>query len=332
MYWIPDDHVEILENNVSTGSWHARSCTIAGSIAQRRPHAPSEPSVLLGFLTTRKTNTLADTNAERHQKLSTAFAIPPWLWQSKEQDANGYFFGSSVQTPGDSAQANHVSVFRFVVKYVTATKATPAGRTTSVRYDWHIMTFVVSKKASNAVVLLCFDTPTELRKQLSASVKDSSAEDFAEHPFHLHAFVLQAVVELYDHALWQFRDLVRALEHGRPTIDDPDPDYVAIDELARHVLHSSEVLSTALNVVGNMIDELGRYSSIHPPRGATANDPGSVIRHQRSMLQFMHNRALALESRLKNEISLAFHITAQHTSLALTPVRAVRVMSTSERI
>ncbi|GIZ43079.1 hypothetical protein CKM354_000632000 [Cercospora kikuchii] len=98
-------------------------------------------------------------------------------------------------------------------------------------------------------------------------------------------------------------------------------------ELARHVLHSSEALSTALNVVGSIIDELERDSRIHP-RGAIANDPASLIRHQRSILQFMHNRALALESRLNNEISLAFHITAQHTSLSSARIsEAARVDS-----
>ncbi|GIZ49970.1 hypothetical protein CKM354_001298500 [Cercospora kikuchii] len=102
-------------------------------------------------------------------------------------------------------------------------------------------------------------------------------------------------------------------------------------DLARHVLHSSEALSTALNVVGNIIDELERYQDIHS-REAISTSPASVIRHQRSVLQSMHNRALALESRLNNEISLAFHITAQHTSLSSARIsEAARVDSNATK-
>lgn len=200
-----------------------------------------------------------------------------------------------------------------MIKYVTDEIHKPSRPIPDIKYDWHILTFVTYWEMGNVARLLCFDSPPQLKGMIEQSLREAATDDLMAHPFALHVLVLEHVVELYDHAIWQFRDFVRATETQRLTIEDPQPDYTAMHELSRHVMHCTEVLSTALNVMEHILEELSR-SQIQPLQPFDY-DPGPAIRQQKSMLQFMHNRSIAVEDRLKNEINLAFHITSQHSNL-----------------
>lgn len=113
-------------------------------------------------------------------------------------------------------------------------------------------------------------------------------------------------------AIWAFRDDVRTHEKLRPTLANPQPSYAEMHELARHVMHSSEVSATALNVIDSMLAALSTYDGFST---ASSADPAPEIRRQKSLLQCMHLRSKALEERLRNEINLAFHISSQADSL-----------------
>lgn len=245
--------------------------------------------------------------------LSSNFGIPRWLWMAKEQDSNGYFYGRALASHDPQAAKRQVTVFRFMIKYVTRTTPKASGPIPDIEYDWHILTFVTYWESGQVARLLCFDSPPQPKKMIEQSLCEADIDDLLAHPFAFHAFVLEHVAELYDHAIWQFRDFVRDSERQRLTIENPQPDYTAMHELSRHVMHCSEVLSTALNVMDHILEELAR--SQERPLQSSTLDPGPAIRHQKSRLQFMHNRSIAVEDRLKNEINLAFHITSQHSNL-----------------
>lgn len=201
-----------------------------------------------------------------------------------------------------------------MIKYVTRSKEKKSRPIPDISYDWHILTFVTYWEQGGKARLLCFNSPRDLKTMIEQSLQDADLSELTSHPFAFHTIVLRHVAELYDRAIWQFRDPVRATEKQRLTIEDPQADYTAMHELARHVMHSSEVLSTALNVMEHIISELVRWQSKGLAQTPTC-DPGPEIRYQKSRLQFMHNRSKALEDRLKNEITLAFHITSQHSNL-----------------
>lgn len=233
---------------------------------------------------------------------------------TKEQDSNGYFYGRTLVSHDQQAAKRQVTVFRFMIKYVTYTTPKPSGGPIpDIHYAWHILTFVTYWESGKVARLLCFDNPPQLQNAIEQSLREVPIDDLLAHPFAFHALILEHVAELYDHAIWQFRDFVRDTERQRLTIENPQPDYTAMHELSRHVMHCTEVLSTALNVMDHIIEELAR--SQQRPLQPFDYDPGPAIRHQKSMLQFMHNRSKAVEDRLKNEINLAFHVTSQHSNL-----------------
>jgi Mg2+ and Co2+ transporter CorA len=263
--------------------------------------------------------------------LSSRFAIPKWLWRTKEQDQNGYFYGASLPPTVRSKPKKHTTVFRFMVKYITEGRPRVDNANPYIFYDWYVLTFATYWTSTGESVLLCFNVPVSLKAGIQRSLDNTKRDNLTSHPFGFHPVVLEQVTELYDHAVWQFRDCVRNLERYRPTLESPVADYTAMHELARHTMHSSEVLTTGLNVMENMlanVDSFYRCDALSP----NASDPEPAIRHQRSVLQFMLNRSRALEDRLRNEINLAFHITSQHTNMLSTEIaRAAKIDSTATK-
>ncbi|CZT19440.1 uncharacterized protein RCC_05291 [Ramularia collo-cygni] len=251
------------------------------------------------------------------EALATSFGVPAWFWTKKSQEASGYWYynNSSDNTAGNSApRPRHISVFRFIIKYSTGAPwaAHEPGRADS--YDWHRMSFVtLYRPSTSTATLLCIDVPAALEKNIQQALMDMNSNDvLLSHPFAYHELILEHVVDIYDQAIWAFRDYVRNHEKHRPLLPNPRPDYVGMHELARHVMHSSEVSATALNVIESMLDSLSTYRH-HSTAGFL--DPAPEIRRQKSLLQCMNLRSKALEERLRNEINLAFHISAQADSL-----------------
>ncbi|CAK3812940.1 Hypothetical predicted protein [Lecanosticta acicola] len=282
-----------------------------------------------------KTLSHAPLNNELQSRLTSLYNIPQWLWeaQAKDKDYNGFFYGAHT------GHESHTSIFRFMIKYVTGETRTAESVLPEIRYRWHILTFVSYWKTEGTVRLLClfpkedFSGYASLRGDMKQAFEETSTDTLSSHPFAAHPLVLKQVTRLYDQAIRQFRGYVRETEEHRPSIEKPHTNYVAMHELARHTMHCSEVLATALNVMKNMLEEFDRVTStckleLKP----TSYDPGPEIRHRNSVLQFMHNRSLAIEDRLRNEINLALHITSQHANkLSAEIAEAARVDSRTQK-
>ena len=243
-------------------------------------------------------------NLDLYKPFASILSVPKWFWKAKTQEASGFYYGNNVnQTTSERDSSRHLSIVRFLVKYGTRGQTVTTKPCVQVDYDWHKLTFVIQWRPPGNVVLLCFDLPAGLRDEIEASFLDVIPESLTVHPFGIHAKLLDSVVELYDSSVWFFRDVVRAQEHHRPTSENLELDYAGLHELARHVIHASEVSATALNVMGSMLHEMAVWQS----RGSAlpgVMDAESEIRHLKSLLECIHLRSKALEDRLKNEINL----------------------------
>lgn len=142
-----------------------------------------------------------------------------------------------------------------------------------------------------------------IKKGLSGQASQLSLSQ----PFAIHSVLLECIVILFDKAVWAWRDQVRHTEENRASLANPEPDYMGMHEIARHVIHSSEMLDTAITVLNEMLDEQSIFSSENElPKQALleTKQTSKAFRHHISTLKFIHKRSRALEKRLNNEINL----------------------------
>lgn len=98
-------------------------------------------------------------------------------------------------------------------------------------------------------------------------------------------------------------------ENGQNRIStlDPHPDYVAMHELARHTIHSSEMIAAAAETVANLIQEHELFVNDNASLVLSTTLNKQAMRQLRShiaLLKSLHLRSKALEDRLQNEINL----------------------------
>ncbi|KXT08452.1 hypothetical protein AC579_5617 [Pseudocercospora musae] len=272
------------------------------------------PVIIIFISTTHADNT--PSNTKTHTALATKLSIPTFFWQAKVQNASGYFYARHHATPADP---HYMTLTHFLIKYATGVDQESG---LDKAYDWHKQSFLtLHNPRKQTTTLICVDVAPPLHTHILQLVQARPVPELTSHPFVIHGSILEHILTLYDNAIWDFRNFVRAQEQERPTIQHPHPDYIAMHELARHVMHSSEVSETALDVIDSMLEELERYQKKHhhhhhpQPPHTNHLDPASEIRRHRSLLKAIHLRSRALHERLRNEINLAFHISTQADSL-----------------
>lgn len=86
-----------------------------------------------------------------------------------------------------------------------------------------------------------------------------------------------------------------------------EPDFAQLHDLARHAIHSTEVLEVAVSTLTHLTELKQPTSSkisieCHP---STESSPSErLIRFYLTLLQNFHHRSQAVESRIHNEINL----------------------------
>lgn len=117
--------------------------------------------------------------------------------------------------------------------------------------------------------------------------------------------LLMHIAESFDRAVWSWRDVVRELEKTRPDKDLPAKrSFEHMHEAARHVIHSSEILATAISVT----EAVTRKARLNQPQ-EHEHDPTCAkilddLEFCTSLLTSFRNRSQALEKRVDNEINL----------------------------
>jgi hypothetical protein len=152
--------------------------------------------------------------------------------------------------------------------------------------------------------MLCFDVPADLEEKIGEILTAGDIAKYRQGPFSLHAALMVRIVESFDRAVWSWRDVVRDLEKTRESEDASEKrSFEYMHETARHVIHCSEMLATAISVTESIVKEVGGHASYQ-------SDPASStivkdLEFSISLLTGLRNRSQALEKRLENEINLA---------------------------
>jgi hypothetical protein len=160
--------------------------------------------------------------------------------------------------------------------------------------------------------MLCFDVPVHFQEKIGEALLAGDVAQHGEGPFSLHAMLMLRIVESFDKAVWSWRDVVRDLEKTR-AIDDAleKRSFEHMHETARHVIHCSEMLETAISVAESAAKEV-RGSRLYQHDlacSAIAKDLELSV----SLLTSLRNRSQALEKRLENEINLASRVPSACT-------------------
>lgn len=238
---------------------------------------------------------------EGRQLISRKFEIPTVFWQKLTLNASGFFWARS-----QAADAKYTTSFRFLVKRnKEAAPLEPGARSSWQAYEWDKLWFITRWDSATNWTVLCFDLRPETRDRLCQIIATGDAFCDVSSVSCLHASIVGHVVESLNQSVWSWRDPVRALEKKRASIDGRSDSYESMHELARHTLHSSEMLLTAIVVVECMLEEFGSSSS--GSFDATVMEARRKFNFHLTMLRGLLNRSRALEARLQNEINLVSH-------------------------
>jgi hypothetical protein len=174
----------------------------------------------------------------------------------------------------------------------------------SIDYRWEKLAFTSGWSPQSGLVMLCFDVPADLEEKIGEILLAGDVAKYGQGPFSLHAALMVRIVESFDRAVWSWRDVVRDLEKTRESEDASEKrSFEYMHETARHVIHCSEMLATAISVTESIVKEVGGHASYQ-------SDPASStivkdLEFSISLLTGLRNRSQALEKRLENEINLA---------------------------
>jgi hypothetical protein len=171
-------------------------------------------------------------------------------------------------------------------------------------YYWDQLTFFTQWRSSTDMVIMCFGLTTELRDEVRKSLKGSPQLLIASSPYDAHAFILPFVVRVFDTSVWMWRDWIRESESRRHDNANSRAAFLAMHELARHAIHSTETLTSALVVVRSIIDEQRERSPLLHTASTLDVNTNRVFQHQKTLLEILLSRSQALERRLQNEINL----------------------------
>jgi hypothetical protein len=239
--------------------------------------------------------------------LCSAFGIPDDFFEPLATEATG-FFGASELSDRD-VDEGYRTWFRFLIKRPWAKPtytARPSILLPAARniYHWVELAFFTQWHSSTSTTVLCFGLPDELCEDMRQSLLRSKQVKIASTPYGAHTFLLPFIVRTFDSSVWLWRDWVRVLELARQENANSRETFLHMHELARHVIHSTEVLTSALNVVRCIIEEQHDRPPLIQPVTLMNVHVSRVLNHQRSLLECLLQRSKALERRLQNEINL----------------------------
>lgn len=194
-----------------------------------------------------------------------------------------------------------MQAFRFLIKQGVDTTAELDS--TRLAYHWDRLGFVMCWQPQGHLILLCFDLPDSLEQQICHGLGGGETVQHGHGPFSLHPTLLMHVVQSFDRAVWSWRDVVRQIEKSRAMGSSVSThNFVHMHETARHVLHCSEMLTTALSVLESMTREVGACNV-----ETCGSKLSAVVRDLdfcHSLLTSLLHRSSVLEKRLQNEINL----------------------------
>jgi hypothetical protein len=168
------------------------------------------------------------------------------------------------------------------------------------------MCFALHFTDISSAVIFCFDMPPPTQKTIEAKLASTHWND----SLVFHPILLSAIRDMYNSSVWALRDFIRKAELQR-TFDTPtsivQPDFVHLHELARHVIHSNEVLDVALSTSQRLQARCLKSARTGP----SMKEPQDREEHLCERFEVLENdllaikrRSVSLHERLQNEIQL----------------------------
>jgi hypothetical protein len=170
-------------------------------------------------------------------------------------------------------------------------------------YSWERLGFATFHPSAESFTLLCLDIGNDAQTHIRGQILAGKLSVLQAHPLSIHVLVLGYILESFNRAVWSWRDVVRELETSRLHRKSATArDFDHMHEIARHLIHSTEMLTTALSVVDCMINECEIVGS-----GSDGQALSACLRELHfasSLMKALLHRSGALEKRTENEITL----------------------------
>jgi hypothetical protein len=245
---------------------------------------------------------LADTILLDSQQTSPqALSVSPAIGSGLCMDASGFFQAARCGST-DSEAGYYTTAFRFLVKHRNNSPPQPASSPSI--YRWEKLGFITFHPSRKFFTILCLDVGDDARAHLHQQILGSKLAVLEAHLLSIHLPVLRYTLESFDRAVWLWSDVVRELETSRLHRSFATArDFDHMHEIARHLIHSTEMLTTAVSVVEGMMKECDLI-------GSDSSDQASYaclreLQFVSSLMKALSHRSSALEKRMENEIALA---------------------------
>lgn len=219
------------------------------------------------------------------------------------ENASGFFWAKDeASQPTTNHASPNATCFRLLIKHGLSSAQAVAPQ--SLDYRWEKLAFASCWSPQSGLVMLCFDVPADLEGKIGETLLAGDFAKCGQGPFSLHAVLMVRIVESFDRAVWSWRDVVRDLEKTRESEDASEKrSFEYMHETARHVIHCSEMLATAISVTESIVKEVSGHASYQ--RDPASSTIVKDLEFSISLLTGLRNRSQALEKRLENEINLA---------------------------
>jgi hypothetical protein len=237
---------------------------------------------------------------DSQQNRTRALSIPLTFRSQLRRNASG-FFSAGHHGSIDNDTGCYTTAFRFLVKH--STNIPPQKASSASAYQWEKLGFVTFHPSPKCFTIFCFDIRNDAQVHIRQQVLENDLAALKTHPLLIHCILLRYVLESFDRAVWSWRDVVRELETSRlHRGSGPVRDFQRMHEIARHLIHSTEMLTTALCTIECMMKECDSARS-----GAGDQAAFACLRELESTCSLMKallHRSSALEKRMENEIAL----------------------------
>ncbi|OJD26094.1 hypothetical protein ACJ73_02532 [Blastomyces percursus] len=240
--------------------------------------------------------------------------IPRRFWATTTDDLNGC--SNAIYSHLDDGTLVTLDTWScFKLKY-----AASAGD-----YHWYQMTmFVRWNPIEQNTFIFCSDFLPSLRDGLNRRISSVDPSD----PFTWHASFANELRVVYDKCVWGLRDLVRIAEKERDKRQTAGPNFPNLHNIARHVIHSVEILDVAIETMDSILHEHDLFITNEGSAGSSpipklkSNDVARHLYYHSRELRAIKARSVSLYDRLTNEISLSFNLVSQTDTAAMKIISA----------
>lgn len=234
--------------------------------------------------------------------------MPASFWTQMSLDASGFFRAQEHFDDNDKLLVQE-SWLRLQTKRAMRLEPVKGETLGKIDYHWDRLGFFIRWWPTQHFTVYCFDLPENLKSSLHIAVESSHFK--ASVPGAIWSLIFEHTLPLFDNQVWNCRNLIRAHEKSRPThipssTERPKPEYEDLHEIARHVIHSTEMLQTALHV----LEEIEKEHLDHDhatPQTRQHKEVKRSLSYHKTMLHGFKERSHALEKRLGNEMQLVRH-------------------------